>query len=168
MFLQMHIVRRSPVRGLGCALVLGGAATLAGAGAGCEAPARRAAVSPAAMRETYTVNPPGLVFDTPAMQAAKAEATKRQVPGTRGAAAVPRSAAVPGPGAGPGSRAGAGRQAWWRARNDAHLAVRAGHRAAEVTDYVVYRMDRQTIFDDRVHDHHHRVSYSRTTGRVVR
>lgn len=95
--------------------------------------------------ETYTINAPQTVFDSPQTIAARANRP-------------PTAADVPTNDRG---------QPWWTTRNDDRLAVRPGSDEVDVTAYSVYVRDRQYWSGDHARNTYRREFRSATRGLLV-
>jgi len=95
--------------------------------------------------ETYTVNPPQAVFDSPPVVAGRQQRS---------------SLAVDVPTNDQG-------QPWWTTRNDDRLAVRPGSSQVRVTRYQIHVRDRQYSYGDQVHNYYRREFHSHTAGQLV-
>jgi len=90
-------------------------------------------------RETFTVDSPYAVMDTPAVAAARAD---RQMLGQ-----------------GPG---------WWTQRHNDRLSLREGPQPGEIVIYEVEVYDRQYSTDEHIHDSYRERTRSYRTGQYVR
>jgi len=99
---------------------------------------------PRVAAETYTVNAPHAVVDSPQVIAARANRP-------------PTAADVPTNESG---------QPWWTTRNDDRLTVRPGSDEVDVTAYTIHIRDRQYWSGDHAHNTYRREFRSATRGWV--
>ncbi len=91
--------------------------------------------------ETFTVNSPQAVLDSPLVHQARQARTGGFDPGTA---------------------------AWWDRRNDAYLNVRRNQPRGETVFYVIHTENRLQSFGNRTFDVHRQITYSSRYGRIDR
>lgn len=107
--------------------------------AGCQQQGPVRAYDAQALRyESFTVNAPALVLDSPAQVAQRLDSGELE------------------------------EMPWWVSRNDSRLNVQGGEPRGEVVDYAITIDNRQRSFGDRHHDIHRRSAQSAVYGRIVR
>ena len=90
--------------------------------------------------ETFTINSPQVVVDSPLVQQARIAGGRADLPD--------------GP--------------WWADRNDSWLNVRRNEPRGETIHYVIHTEDRVQTFGNRTYDVHRQVMYSSRYGKIER